>query len=118
MKQNLSLILFLFLMSVNAMLAQEECTGSADCEYGIGVEEITSYPEPNVQPLYPQDDVLYDRIYRKVEGALNIYDSPGGTVIGTLDEGYNYVTLSSLQDGWHKYLKVNGYKLPRSARML
>jgi lipoprotein-anchoring transpeptidase ErfK/SrfK len=61
---------------------------------GVSADVIEAYPEPNVQPLYIDDTILYDRVYRRVEGSLAMYDAPGGALVEDLGVGYNYVTLS------------------------
>lgn len=61
---------------------------------GLTAEEIEAYSTPNVVPLPPNESVLYDRAYRRVEGSLALYDAPGGNLIDDFGVGYNYVTLS------------------------
>jgi hypothetical protein len=85
------------------VLAQDNCDASTNCQqvaYGISNDKIAEYPAPNVVQLAPNETLLSDRVYRKVEGAIDIYEAPGGNVVSTLGAGFNYVTLIQSQDGW------------------
>jgi hypothetical protein len=93
MKRYYTLLLLLLIIAVPVIHAQDECCG-------ILPEDISEYPEPNVKPLVIDDSVLYDRIYRRVEGEVQIHDAPGGNVISSLDAGYNFVTIRSTQGQW------------------
>ncbi|MEM9950910.1 MAG: L,D-transpeptidase [Chloroflexota bacterium] len=68
-------------------------------DLGVSAEVIEAYPEPNVTPLTPSDSVLYDRIYRKVNNSLTIYDAPNGNVVNKFGVGYNFVTLNGQPQG-------------------
>jgi len=67
---------------------------------GLSAAEIAAYPEPDVQQLLPNEVALYDRVYKKVIAAVQIFDAPGGTVIGGLDAGFNFVTVHSVEGDW------------------
>jgi hypothetical protein len=67
---------------------------------GVPADVIAEYPEPNVRPLRVNESLLYDRVYRRVNGAAQRYDGPGGSVTGTLDAGFNFVTVHQFADGW------------------
>jgi lipoprotein-anchoring transpeptidase ErfK/SrfK len=62
-------------------------------------DAIAAYPEPAVTPLYPQDNQLYDRIYRRVTGTTRLFDAPGGNLVDELGAGFNFVTLMSEPQG-------------------
>lgn len=81
----------LLLLTVIPAMAQE--TG------GVTADVINDYPEPNVIPLVPNDSLLYDRIYRRVNNSLTIYDAPGGTLVNDYGVGYNFVTLNGQPQG-------------------
>ena len=68
-------------------------------EVGVSPDVINDYPEPNVTALVPNDSLLYDRIYRRVNNPLTIHDAPGGNVINSYGVGYNFVTLNSQPQG-------------------
>lgn len=86
MKRYIVLAILLILIGVPT-LAQ-------DTTVGVSAEVIAAYPEPDVIPLVIDDNVLYDRIYRRVEGSLALYDAPGGNLVDDFGVGYNYVTLA------------------------
>ncbi len=87
MKKHIFLVLLLiFSISLIPASAQEQ--------HGLAPEEIAAYPQPNVRPLQIDDGLLYDRIYRRVEGNLTLYDAPGGNLVDDLGAGYNFVTLA------------------------
>lgn len=79
------------------------CTLGVDCEtgnFGLPLEVIAENPTPNVTAIQPDDNSLYDRRYRRVNGAVTVHDAPNGTPIETIDTGFNFVTLGAEQDGW------------------
>lgn len=86
MKKGLILFIALMIAVIAPAVAQEE--------QGLSDAEIGDYPQPAVIPLQIDNNLLYDRIYRQVEGNLAIYDAPGGNLVEDLGEGYNYVTLA------------------------
>ncbi|MCA9914471.1 MAG: L,D-transpeptidase [Anaerolineae bacterium] len=86
MKKGFMLFIVLMLTAIAPTLAQEE--------RGLSDAEIAEYPQPAVIPLQLDENLLYDRIYRRVEGNLALYDAPGGNLLEDLGEGYNYVTLA------------------------
>ncbi|MEP7292659.1 MAG: L,D-transpeptidase [Chloroflexota bacterium] len=67
---------------------------------GLSTAEILAYLEPNVTQLYPDDQLLYDRVYEKVLEAVEVFDAPGGAVVDTLDAGFNYITVKNSADAW------------------
>lgn len=86
MKRYTSFLVFiLMLIGIIPTMAQEAV--------GVSAEVIAAYPEPNVTPLNPDDSLLYDRIYRRVNGSLAIYDGAGGNLVEDLGLGYTYVTV-------------------------
>ena len=44
---------------------------SDQCASGLSDEAILTYSQPNVQQLYPDDNLLYDRHYEKVLNAVD-----------------------------------------------
>src|SRR5688572_33214190 len=86
MKRYTSFLVFiLMLIGIIPTMAQEVV--------GVSAEVIAAYPEPNVTPLNPDDSLLYDRIYRRVNGSLAIFDNAGGALVEDLGVGYTYVTI-------------------------
>jgi hypothetical protein len=90
------------LIAVVPAAAQDECTeaGCAEVALGIAPDDIEAYPAPDVIQLQPNDELIYDRSYRRVMQAVEIYDAPNGNVIGTLDAGFNFVTAGADENGW------------------
>ncbi len=78
------------------------CFDNSSEIYGLTAVEITLYPEPNVQVLTTNNNLLYDRGYQQVIGKnpLIIYDAPDGNATGTLDAGFNFVTTLRSHDSW------------------
>lgn len=99
----LRLALFiLFALPVTAAVAQEACADLPDCKGALGLPDsvLAAYPEPNVNPLPIEDSLIYDRIYRKIHGPVNIHDVPGGNVVNSLGAGFTYITVNSTQGDW------------------
>jgi hypothetical protein len=93
MKRYILLIILLtsLLFITTSTFAQNESVG-------LSPDEIAAYPAPNVIHLAIDDNLLYDRVYRRVEGNLAIYDAAGGTLVNDYGHGYNYVTLSGAME--------------------
>ncbi|MFN8451741.1 MAG: L,D-transpeptidase [Anaerolineae bacterium] len=89
--------LFLLLAAALPTRAESPC---ADVCSTIPDADILAYPAPVVQQLYPDDSMLYDRIYQKVLDAVDLYDAPNGSVVDRLDKGFTYITVLSAIDGW------------------
>lgn len=106
------ILLFIVLTSAQIVLASERpssadetksCRVGVDCEsgkFGLSPEEITQHGTPAIKLVNADQSVVFDRQYRRVNGAVSIYDAPHGNVTGTLDSGFNFVTLITEQDGW------------------
>jgi hypothetical protein len=86
-------LFLLIILTVMPAFAQETV--------GVSAEVIAAYPEPNVNPLNPDDSLLYDRIYRRVTSSFAVYDNAGGNLVEDLGLGFTYVTLhSSAASDW------------------
>jgi hypothetical protein len=92
----LTLLLCLLLLPAATTLA---CTENCPPP-GLSAAEIAVYPSPNVQQLYPSDDLINDRLYQRVTAAVDIYSSPGGSVVSTLAAGFNFLTTWSPEGEW------------------
>lgn len=93
--RTLGIICFVVLilsLSVPSSFAQET--------YGLSAEEIAEYPEPNVTQLLPNDTLINDRIYRRIDNAVDFYDAPDGNIVSTMGAGFNFVTVYNEIDGW------------------
>jgi hypothetical protein len=93
----LILLSTLLFTSIPFIQGQEECT---ECPVGLPEAEILAYPSPNVEQLYPDDTLLNDRLYQRVNTTAHIYDVPNGNLVSTLDAGFNFVTTQGIQDDW------------------
>ena len=85
------LVICIFSIAITPVFAQDTVDATNDT--------LGNYPEANVTALVPNDSVLYDRIYRKVDSPLTIYDAPGGNVTNDYGVGYNFVTLNGQPQG-------------------
>lgn len=91
-------IVVLLLVSVQTIFAQSNCGN--DC--GVSDTTIEEYPEPNVNPVQINEEILYDRTYRSIIGSLAVYDAPNGNLVENFGEGYNYATVIEEANGWAK----------------
>lgn len=90
------------------------CTaGLPTVEYQLLLDEMLLHPHPDVRPLAPNMQEIARFAFRRVVGgAATIYDAPGGNPIGQIAEGFNYVTVTSVQGDW---VQVNdGQWMPAS----
>lgn len=79
------------------------CTaGLPSAHYQVLLDEMLMMPDPNVHPLPPNDTQLDRFQFRKLvnENGTVIYDAPNGGQIGFLDPGFNFVSVTTIQDGW------------------
>lgn len=83
-----------------AFAGDTNCPSADNCTYGISADKIAEYPKPNVKPLYPNEAALTDRVYRRVASAVDIYDAPNGNIVGSLGQGFNFVTVMNTQGDW------------------
>jgi hypothetical protein len=89
----LSCALSLFLFNT-AIFAQAEESA------GLSAEEIASYPQPAVTQLLPNEELLYDRVYKRYNAAAQLFDAPGGQPVATLDAGFNFATVHAIEGDW------------------
>ena len=90
------------------------CTaGLPSVEYQLLLDEMLLHPHPNVRPLAPNMDEIARFAFRKiVGGSATIYDAPGGNPVGTIDDGFNYVSVTGAQGDW---IQINdGQWMPAS----
>lgn len=91
-------LIVLLLTFTQLVFADDSC--QTNCTFGLSADEIATYPAPNVEQVYPDDQLLGDRLYRRVNEAVQIFNAPNGSVVGGLDAGFNFVTVQGSQDGW------------------
>ncbi|TVR18619.1 MAG: murein L,D-transpeptidase [Anaerolineaceae bacterium] len=94
--------LFLILPVLSALLLvfAAPAFASEDQSYGVPHDVIEAYPAPDVTQLAPNEERINDRIYRRVQGDLQIFNGPNGDYVRTLDAGFNFVTVHRVVDGW------------------
>ena len=92
-----SLAFMLIVCLAQWTLAESSCQAGS-C--GLAQSAIDAYPYPNVRALPIDEELLYDRVYRQVNGDLQIYDGPGGQLVEALGSGYSFVTALGERDGW------------------
>lgn len=100
MRHYLLSAILLIALSYSAVLA-EDC--SENCDINSTIDFTNT--EPNVIPLTPNTDLMYDRWYGRVLGRTQVYDAPNGNPIRVIEDGFNFVTMLSIQDGW---VRING----------
>lgn len=104
MRRRISLLaVFALFVLIPSAFAQEVEVASAGetADYGISPREIRAYAGPDVETLTVNVDLLHDRRYQRIEQRIDIYDAPGGSVVRSLDAGFNFVTVSEVRDdGW------------------
>lgn len=99
MKRALPILTLLLLLSASFVFAQEtDCVAQNTC--GISDDEINAYSSPDVTQLYPDDSILLDRVYRRMNGVVNVYDAPNGNIVNTFGDGFNFVTILSTEGDW------------------
>lgn len=90
------------------------CTaGLPTVEYQLLLDEMLLHPHPNVRPIPPNIEEIARFAFRKiVGGTATLYDAPGGNPIGSIDEGFNFVSVGGQQGDW---IQVNdGQWMPAS----
>jgi hypothetical protein len=80
------------------------CSNSTDCAYGLPANVIEAYVEPDFDSPFLDRDLLHDRSYYQIDGAMAVYDAPNGSVTRTLDAGFNFMTVINRVEGW---LEIN-----------
>lgn len=91
------LLLFTLLLSFIASAAfADDCERNCDVNTTIDLDSL----EPNVIPLKPDTDLMYDRWYGRVLSRTQVYDAPNGNPKRVIEDGFNFVTMLSIQDGW------------------
>src|SRR5688572_10152185 len=74
--------------------------GMSAMEMRAAYARMQLYPTSTVHQVPIADEILHERRFRRLVGVVDIYDAPNGNVIRTLDQGYNFVTIAAVLDGW------------------
>jgi L,D-transpeptidase catalytic domain len=96
----LALLTIILLSSVIPTVSADETCMSCPSAVEATPEAISAYPTPQVQQIYADEALLYDRVYRKVTQSVDILDAPGGTPTMTLGLGFNFVTVESSNENF------------------
>lgn len=86
------LTLILCLATAGILSAEEDC--ASDCD------EV--YEPPAVETLLADHDLLHDRWYKRVLGRTDVYRSPDGEIVRVIEDGFNFVTVLSEENGWSR----------------
>jgi hypothetical protein len=106
MIRRLALLVLLSLLARSALAQNTPCI--SDCiardaltgPFGLSAEQIADLDRIELDGPSVDRDLLHDRRYQRVDGALAIHDAPGGSVIRTLDAGFNFVTTINTEGDW------------------
>ncbi|MCU0512681.1 MAG: L,D-transpeptidase [Anaerolineae bacterium] len=99
------LFLLLALCAGAALTLAEECADTdRGCQTaqsaGLTAAEIAALPVLTLEQLVPENALLHDRRYMRVNGAVNVYDAPDGNILYTMDPGFVFVTAYKDDNGW------------------
>lgn len=108
-------VVFVVLTALPAA-AQQPCSAIPGCTVPTGVPSsvFEAYPQTTARPIYVDEALLNDRIYRRVPAGLQVYDAPDGTPIGTIG-GFSFVTIKATAGAWSQ---IDTNQWVRSAELL
>jgi hypothetical protein len=93
MKRAITVLFAVLLLTVHTAVFANETAG-------ISAEAIADYPAPNVRALLPNEEMLYDRVYRQFNGAVEIFNAPAGSSVGIMADGFNFATVHAIEGDW------------------
>jgi hypothetical protein len=109
LKLLLVLTLLLALPQTHPAQAADPCPreDSPGCKHGLPSAEyerllalMVADPEPRVFPI-PIDQTQVDSFtFYKVQAGAEIFNAPNGAVIGTFNDGFNFISVYSLKSGF------------------
>lgn len=67
---------------------------------GLPITDILAHPVPELQRLYPNDTLLSRRDYRQVNGEVQLYDAPDGSLSADYPPGTYFVSVQRVENGW------------------
>ena len=85
---------------------------SAGCSFGLPtfsyqtlLAQMLAHPTPNVRTLQVDENEITQYSFdRLVGGATPMYDGPGGNQVGSMDAGFNFVTVMARQGDYVEIL--------------
>jgi len=82
----------------NALSGAQSICSPGGC--GLPANAIEANRWPNVRPLPIDEALLYDRDYRKIEGAFALHSAPDSADSQTFGAGYTFVTVVETSGEW------------------
>ena len=77
------------------------CTnGLPSGQYQQLLADMQAHPSPEVAQIAPDMPDVHGFSFLKVMPATSIYDEPNGSVIGQIPDGFNFVIIHGLKDGF------------------
>jgi hypothetical protein len=80
-----------------------DCPGEIPV-YGVEMRavaaQMAAHPRPELTPIPIDEKMLYQRSYRRVVKETDVYDAPGGNVVGHIDAGFTFVNAGKEVDGY------------------
>ena len=113
-------LIFVMLLVIGAVqvLADEndtsETTTTTTTQYGLSADEIAAIDVAEWERPTPNEDLMHDRWYKRVDGRVQVYDAPGGNPKRIIEEGFNYVTALQEENGW---TRINGDEWVQTANL-
>lgn len=95
----LSFLIFALLSWNSLVLASEYCMSNALCELSDDEVIRQQYLETFIQ-LTPNQELMRDRWYHRLNAQTSVYNAPGGDVVRVIDEGFNFVTVVEKDNEW------------------
>lgn len=105
-----SLLLTLILSPVHSAHADGPCSDAASAAC---VAEIQAHPAPDVQPIAVNKREVGAYSFYRVMPDTDLYDAPNGSVVGRMDNGFSFVIVYEVKDGFARLR--SGQWVPRSS---
>ncbi|MDE2748657.1 MAG: L,D-transpeptidase [Chloroflexota bacterium] len=94
------LILILALLLAQAASHSQSTCSPAGC--GVSASAIEAHRWPNVRPLQIDDELLYDRDYRQIDGLFTVHSAPNSPEGQNFGAGYTFVTVYEESGEWSR----------------
>lgn len=103
------LIISSMLLSVSSASAQDPCPteNSPNCKFGLPagqydalLKQMQANPEPAVSTIDVDQQQVNSFTFFKMLSGSDRFDGPNGSVIGKVGDGFNFVSIYKLQDGF------------------
>ena len=94
------LILISTLLLVRAVSHAQTTCSPAGC--GLPDSAIEAHRSPIVRPLQIDEDLLYDRDYRQIDGLFAMHSAPNSSESQNFGAGYTFVTVYEESGDWSR----------------